>query len=139
MKLSREDQQIELCESFRRVFSRWERRIGTVNVSSYDEASDDCDELRELRNTWGRCLAGIQEWRPKTLKGAQAKLDVAEMWSEWAGEFDCSALPFFAESKRELQSPGRPRLALSYWVADIKWRAHDWLARAPRSPWRIHD
>lgn len=137
-KLASDNERIELCESFRRVYFEWDHRISTGNTSRYDVASDGSDALRELRNTWGDCLAIIQEWRPKTLRGAEAKFDVASMWSKWSGGIDGAALPFLDESKRELQSfsPWRYRLALAYLVVSIKWRAQDWLARVPRSPWR---
>jgi hypothetical protein len=120
-KLASDNERIELCESFRRVYFEWDHRISTGNTSRYDVASDGSDALRELRNTWGDCLAIIQEWRPKTLRGAEAKFDVASMWSKWSGGIDGAALPFLDESKRELQSfsPWRYRLALAYLVVSI--------------------
>jgi hypothetical protein len=132
---SSDDDLKAMCQKFRQAYSQWDESIRTTDMSSYDEAPGGGNGLRELRLTWMQCLVRIQEIQPRTVVGAKAKLEVASIWSEWSDPAGC----FLSEASHEfeaLSSERQPRSALSYWIADIKWRAHDWLARAPRSPWR---
>ena len=108
---SSDDDLKAMCQKFRQAYSQWDESIRTTDMSSYDEAPDGGNELRELRLTWMQCLVRIQEIQPRTVEGAKAKLEVASIWSEWSDPEGC----FLSEASREfeaLSSEHQPRSAL---------------------------
>jgi hypothetical protein len=134
-----DDELIALCQAFRQTHAQWDECIRTTATTNYDEPSGGA-ALLELRIRWGEYLAGIQESRPQTLRGALAKLEIACVWSEWSGQADGSALKFLAEASREWQS----LLSDQQVSAEASFRAaradrrgrSSWLANWRRLPWR---
>ena len=86
---------LALCDIHRRDHQLWVTQMNEWFKDDQDEAVESSD----LETSWKLALSGIALLCPKTIAGAQAKLEAAQRHAAWVIDGELDAADLFASSK----------------------------------------
>lgn len=107
---SLDDGLIKSCRHFRVKLHEWIEQVAKSGIESYAENEESGRPLHALRVEWGTSLKILSRLEPRTLDGADEKLNAARVYLTFSGEADGSAIELLALAVRELDhvSHGHP-------------------------------
>jgi hypothetical protein len=99
---SLDDGLITSCRHFRVKLHEWIEQVAKSGIESYAENEEFGRPLHALRVEWGTSLKTLSRLEPRTLDGADEKLNAARFYLEFSGDADGSAIALVALATRQL-------------------------------------